>query len=134
MAFWFVRRPNTFGAHAVALTPDGKIVLVELRYARGWRLPGGGRSRREAPVEAALRELREEIGMISHGEARLARDFNEGIDFKHDTSSVVVVRDVRYRPHWTWEVERICETDLDSLPDGMSPIAWRWIEALKPLL
>ena len=37
---WFVRRPRTYGAHALALTPERKIVLVKLRYAAGWRLPG----------------------------------------------------------------------------------------------
>jgi len=27
-ATWFVRRPRTFGAHALALTPQRKLVLV----------------------------------------------------------------------------------------------------------
>jgi len=44
---WFVRRPRTFGAHALALTAGRKIILVKLRYAPGWRLPGAaGPSRR----------------------------------------------------------------------------------------
>jgi 8-oxo-dGTP pyrophosphatase MutT (NUDIX family) len=134
-ASWFLRRPKTFGAHAIALTPEKKLVLVKLRYARGWRVPGGGRSAEENPADAALRELREEIGMTSHGEVRPARDFEESTDFKRDTASLVVVKDVRYRPpRWSWEVERICETDLESLPDGMSPISARWIESLRPLL
>src|SRR3954470_455052 len=55
------------GVHAVALTPEGRIVLVKLRYAPGWRLPGGGMQAREDPREAVLRELREEIGMTSCG-------------------------------------------------------------------
>ena len=42
---WLIRRPRTFGAHALALTPERRIVLVKLRYAPGWRLPGGGRGR-----------------------------------------------------------------------------------------
>ena len=134
-ALWFVRRPKTFGAHAVALTPERKVVLVRLRYAPGWRVPGGGRSADEDPIDAALRELTEEIGMISHGEARLARDFDEAVDFKRDTSSLVIVRDVRYRPpRWSWEVEELCEADLQALPDDMSPITAKWIEAVRPLL
>ena len=40
---WYIRRPRTFGAHALALTPARKVILVRLRYAPGWRLPGGGR-------------------------------------------------------------------------------------------
>ena len=60
---WLVRRPRTFGAHALALTPKRKIVLVKLRYAPGWRLPGGGRAKSEDPRDAVLRELREEMGL-----------------------------------------------------------------------
>ena len=132
---WFVRRPKTFGAHAVALTPEGKLILVKLRYAPGWRLPGGGRSPSEDPLEAALRELREEIGMLSHGEAQAVREFEEATDFKRDTASLAIVRDVRYRPHpWSWEVEKVGQFDLDSLPTDLSSIAARWIEAARPLL
>ncbi len=73
--------------------------------------------------------------MISHSEARLARDFDEAVDFKRDTSSIVIVRDVRYRPpRWSWEVEQRCEADPKTLPEDMSPISARWIEALRPLL
>jgi 8-oxo-dGTP pyrophosphatase MutT (NUDIX family) len=131
---WFVRRPNTYGAHAIALTPRGRIILVRLRYAPGWRVPGGGRRADEAPIDAALRELREEIGMTSHGEARLACDFEESIDFKRDTASLVVVRDVRYSPRWSWEVEQIREARVDSLPADISSTSALWIERLRPLL
>src|SRR4051812_909246 len=84
---WLVRRPRTFGAHALALTPEGKIILVKLRYARGWRLPGGGRSADEDPRHAVLRELREEIGMTAHGRVRLACELEESTDFKRDLAS-----------------------------------------------
>ena len=95
---WRVRRPRTFGAHAVALTPAGKVVLVRLRYAPGWRLPGGGRKEREPAELAVLRELREEIGMTAHGDVRLARELEESADFKRDLASLFIVRDVRYAP------------------------------------
>jgi len=134
-SLWFLGRPKTFGAHAIALTPEGKMVLVKLRYSPGWRVPGGGRSVDEDPAEAALRELREEIGMISHGEVRLARDFEHEVDFKRDTASLVIVRDVRYHPpRWSWEVEQVCEADPGALPENLSPITARWMEELRPLL
>ena len=134
-SLWFLGRPKTFGAHAIALTPQGKMVLVKLRYSPGWRVPGGGRRRDEDSVEAALRELREEIGMISHGEVRLARDFEHEVDFKRDTASLVIVHDVRYQPpRWSWEVEQICEADPEALPRDLSPITASWIEELRPLL
>ena len=133
-AGWFLRRPKTFGAHALALTPDGKVILVRLRYAPGWRLPGGGREPNEPPLDAALRELREEIGMISHGESRSALDFEESVYSKHDTASLVLVRDVRYQPRWSWEVEAICEADPGALPRDISRTSRAWIESLRPIL
>jgi len=131
-AFWFVRRPRTFGAHALALTPDGKVVLVKLRYAPGWRLPGGGRGEHEDPRDAVLRELREEIGLISHGDVQLAAELEEVPDFKRDHASLLVVRDVRYRPRWSWEVEQVIEAPLEALPADLSPRVTAWLEALRP--
>jgi 8-oxo-dGTP pyrophosphatase MutT (NUDIX family) len=134
-ALWFLRRPRTFGAHAIALTPERKLILVKLRYAAGWRLPGGGRDPREPPRDAVLRELREEIGMTAHGRVRLAGELEQQPDFKHDLASLLIVEDVRYSPRkWSWEVERIIETPLDRLPGNMAPIAVAWIEAVRDSL
>lgn len=134
-AGWFFRRPHVHGAHAVALTPDRRLILVKLRYAYGWRPPGGGRSPDEDPEDAALRELREEIGMTSHGRVRLACELERDVDFRHDLQSVLIVEDVRYTPpRWSWEVERIIEAPIDDLPPDMSPIASVWIEAVRQRL
>ncbi len=115
----------TSGGHAIALTREGWIILVKLRYAPGWRLPGGGRGEAERVDDAALRELREEIGMTSHGAVRA---------FPAIDPSLVLVEEVAYAPRrWSWEVERIVEADLDALPPGMSPRFARWIAAYRRL-
>ena len=132
---WFFRRPRTFGAHAVALTPEGGLVLVKLWYAPHWRLPGGGRSTDEPATDAALRELREEIGMTVHGSVEAAGDFAEMTDFKRDLSSVVIVRDVRFQAkRWSWEVERIGVFAADGLPSDLSPQVRRWLKEVLPKL
>jgi 8-oxo-dGTP pyrophosphatase MutT (NUDIX family) len=134
-ASWFVRRPRVYGAHAIALTPERKLILVMLRYARGWRPPGGGRKHNEHPREAALRELREEVGMTSHGRVRLACELERNICYRRDLQSVLIVEDVLYsRPRWSWEVERIIEAPIDDLPDDMSPTARTWIDAVRSRL
>lgn len=132
---WFFTRPRTFGAHAVALTPAGHIVLAKLRYADGWRLPGGGRGETEAPEDAVRRELREEIGMTACGEVQRIHDLEESTDFKRDLASLLVLRDVKYRPpKWSWEVEDILETSLNDLPEDLSPRAAKWLRAILPTL
>ena len=129
---WLVRRPRTFGAHALALTPERKVILVRLRYAPGWRLPGGGRSEDENPRHAVLRELREEIGMTSHGRVRPADELDETVSHKRDLAALFVVEDVRYRPpRWSWEIEQVIEATLDDLPPGLSLPAQRWIAAVR---
>jgi 8-oxo-dGTP pyrophosphatase MutT (NUDIX family) len=132
---WFFRRPRTFGAHAVALTPEGRLVLVKLWYAPHWRLPGGGRSADEPAADAALRELREEIGLTSHGKVEVAGAFEELTDYKRDLSSLVIIRDVDFTPkRWSWEVERVGVFDLAELPDDLSPQARRWLMAVASRL
>jgi 8-oxo-dGTP pyrophosphatase MutT (NUDIX family) len=132
---WFVRRPRTFGAHAVALTPEGGLILVKLWYAPHWRLPGGGRPVDEPATEAALRELREEIGMTSHGAVEAAAEFEELTDYKRDLSSLVIVRDVLFHPkRWSWEVERIGVFALLDLPADLSPQGRRWLRKIEPRL
>ena len=130
-ATWFVRRPRTFGAHALALTPKRKLVLVKLRYAPGWRVPGGGRGRNEYAQAAVIRELREEIGMTAYGRIRLACELEESVDFKRDVAALLIVEDVRYQPHlFSWEVEQVGEFALDRLPADTAPTTLRWIAAL----
>ena len=132
---WFIRRPKTFGAHAIALTPERRLVLVKLWYAPGWRMPGGGRSPDEPASEAALRELREEIGMISHGSVEPGCELEEQVDFKRDTCSLIIVRDVEYRPkRWSWEVEAVCDAPLDDLPSDLAAPAKRWLKAVADRL
>ena len=132
---WFLRRPKTYGAHALALTAQGRIILVKLWYAPGWRFPGGGRNADEPALDAALRELREEIGMTAHGAADLACELEEVVDFRSDNCSIVVVRDVEYRPkRWNWEVQSVREVSPDDLPADLSPQARRWLKAVGPAI
>jgi len=124
---WAAAGPGREGVHALALTERGAVVLVRLTYAPGWRLPGGGRKAGEAPAEAILRELREEIGLVAHH--RIER--LEAIDFvpelPGDRSALFRVTGVRYRPpKWNLEVEEVREFDPRRLPDD----ATGWTRAM----
>jgi 8-oxo-dGTP pyrophosphatase MutT (NUDIX family) len=107
-------------------------VLVKLRYAPDWRVPGGGRLPNEDPTVAGLRELREEIGMTHHGRVRLACELEEAVSYKRDLAAVLIVEDVRYQPHrWSWEVERIGEFEIDHLPSDTAESTRRWVALLR---
>jgi 8-oxo-dGTP pyrophosphatase MutT (NUDIX family) len=109
------------------------LVLVKLRYARGWRLPGGGRRPDEYAQAAVIRELREEIGMTAYGRIRFACELEESVDFKRDLAALLIVEDVRYQPRrWSWEVEQVSEFAIEQLPPDIASLTLRWIEALRP--
>ena len=51
------------GVLAVLTRPDGRLLLVDQPYTRGWALPGGDLKRGETAGAGLSRELREELGL-----------------------------------------------------------------------
>lgn len=65
--WWFVRRPQQHGVKCV-LTDAENVLLVRHTYGKPeWDLPGGGIKRDEHPLEAACREIEEELGVRLDG-------------------------------------------------------------------
>lgn len=63
--WWWVRKPRLQGCRVLAIDSAGRVLLIRHSYGSGqWMAPGGGVRRGEAPVAAAVRELREEAGCM----------------------------------------------------------------------
>ena len=60
--WWRVRRPSIRGAF-VAVWHGERVLLIRNSYQGARAMPGGGVARGEAVAAAAVRELREEIGL-----------------------------------------------------------------------
>jgi diguanylate cyclase (GGDEF)-like protein/PAS domain S-box-containing protein len=61
--FWFVARPRKQGVKCL-LTCRDRVLLVRHTYgSRAWDIPGGALKRKEPPLSAARREMREELGL-----------------------------------------------------------------------
>ena len=72
--YWAVRRPPTHGS-LVAIWVNERILLVRNSYVRYFSLPGGYVKSGESGKDAAIRELREEIGLsVSPGELQSSID------------------------------------------------------------
>jgi 8-oxo-dGTP diphosphatase len=78
--YWRVRRPSTHGA-LVTLWHQGELLLVQNSYVSYRSLPGGYVGAHETGPEAAVRELREEIG-ISATTDQLEKVFDEVKDWE----------------------------------------------------
>ena len=126
LAWWRLRGRRGRGALAVPLTPEGRLVLIRLTYAPGWRIPGGGIARGEEPEAAALRELAEEIGMTAHGAVTCVDRLR--------SSTLFLVRDVVYAPRRSFEVEEVADFPPDALPADTTDTTRRCVAAALPLI
>jgi 8-oxo-dGTP diphosphatase len=96
-AYWGVRRPSTHGA-LVTLWHEGQVLLVQNSYVPYRSLPGGYVGRNETGPEAAVRELREEIG-ISASIDQLEKVFDEVKDWEGKRDHVeIFALELEHRP------------------------------------
>jgi 8-oxo-dGTP pyrophosphatase MutT (NUDIX family) len=78
--YWGVRRPATHGA-LVTLWHQGQVLLIQNSYVPYRSLPGGYVGRYETGPEAAVRELKEEIGLHATTD-QLEKVFDEVKDWE----------------------------------------------------
>lgn len=76
--YWRAAHPKTHGA-LVALWHQGRLLLVQNSYVSFVSLPGGAVGRNETARDAAVRELREEVGIDARPE-----DLRPVLDQVHD--------------------------------------------------
>jgi 8-oxo-dGTP diphosphatase len=62
LAWWFVRRPVVQGAF-VAVWHGDRVLVIQNSYRRRMSFPAGGLARGESMLDAAVRELFEEVGI-----------------------------------------------------------------------
>lgn len=96
--WWRVRRPSTKGAF-VGVWFQGRVLVIQNSYVRFRSFPGGGVEPGELPIEAAIRECREEVGLEVGADAlSLELEVRHELEGKHDHV-------------WVFELE------LDALPE-----------------
>lgn len=62
--YFRLKRPMTLGVRIVAINAENKVCLVKHTYTPGWHLPGGGVEKGETALYAAMKEAREEAGLV----------------------------------------------------------------------
>jgi 8-oxo-dGTP pyrophosphatase MutT (NUDIX family) len=109
----------------VLVTDGTHVLLVKGRWKiwfddEQWALPGGGTHRGEAPIEAAVRELREELGLrVSTKQLRLL------------AKEVVHERGLRYQAHF-FVVQIPASTPLKLQVSEIADAQWLNAGTLSP--
>ena len=125
-------RLKTIGVKVMLLNEAGEILLIRNGYGDSsfFLLPGGGVSRRESPQAAAIREVREELGVaIEHVEPFWT--YESGSEGKRDTIHLFKARTSETVEIDDREVIEARFFRLDALPDSASPATRRRIAELR---
>jgi 8-oxo-dGTP diphosphatase len=77
-------RPRLIGAAAAVFDEAGRVLLVRHTYGRfNWELPGGASEPGETFAETALRELKEETGLLGEAKSLVAVYYKQEDDSHH---------------------------------------------------
>lgn len=105
---------------------DGQVLAFERADAPGqWQLPQGGLEKRESPLDAAWRELREETG-LGPDDVELVGEHPEWV--LYEWPDEVVEGGARLGQVHRWFLFRILDEAIEPTPDGREFRAWRWVE------
>jgi 8-oxo-dGTP diphosphatase len=116
---WFVLRPDMHGVKGMLRDGD-RVLLVRHTYGdrRRWDVPGGHAHSGEAPADAVLREMREELGIEAAWEP--VGSIPATIDHKHERVHCFVA----YRPAG--------DGQLVLAPGEIAEAQWFALDALPP--
>lgn len=116
-----LRTPVAFGASALVEGADGRVLLVRHSYMPGWHFPGGGVDAGEPPASAVIRELQEEVGLVSSAPPEFLGLFTRRVGWATNVIALYRVRDavLDFKPNL--EIREIVFADPRAPPSGTTP-------------
>lgn len=124
LTYWFIFRPKTKGVK-VLIECNDSFLFIKNTYHPGrisnWTLPGGGIDKDELPLDAARREVREEVGIELNNLKFLGTFFTTQF-YKRDTVYCFHAR-VR-NVHYILDPVEVAEArwfSKDALPEPLAP-------------
>lgn len=112
----------TLGVRGLVTDDEGRVLLIEHTYMKGWYMPGGGVERGETVEQALSRELVEEAGIEVTGPLLLVSIHNN--HRRHPNDHVLMFRVQQWRkvePTQRGEILNIGWFHPDNLPEDTTP-------------
>jgi ADP-ribose pyrophosphatase YjhB (NUDIX family) len=126
--YWKIFRPQTLGVKLLLIN-DGKVLLVEHSYAKGYHLPGGGVKSGEMFDRALKREILEELG-LDIDNFQLFGVYQNTKQGKIDT--IVTYLSTNHvdlnKARLGSEINHADFYRLDRLPTNISPGSWKRVQ------
>ena len=125
-------RWKTQGVKVMLFNPQGELLLIRNSYGRSYLfvLPGGGIRPFETPAEAAVREVREEVGIAAERVTPLSTYYSEA-EGKRDIVYLFTAFTAASPQADGVEVEEARFFPLDELPATVSDATLRRIAEYK---
>jgi ADP-ribose pyrophosphatase YjhB (NUDIX family) len=127
-ALW---RPVTFGVRAIVEDSEGRIALVRHSYASGWHFPGGGVDCGEQPEAAALREAREEAGLLDCAPAEFLGLYVQRVFWVTNVIALYRLRGATAAFVKSFEIREMVWADPASPPQGTTVATLRRLAELN---
>lgn len=118
------------GARALVLEGD-KVLLVRHTYGDSWYTIGGAVDRGETPMQAMVRELKEEVGVIPLEPPKLMNVYYTNYHKRDDYVIFYTVHAFTRVPSNSPEIAEIRWFNLEALPLDVSPGTKRRIEEYR---
>ncbi|OJW51282.1 MAG: hypothetical protein BGO67_12685 [Alphaproteobacteria bacterium 41-28] len=132
--FWKIRNIflslfslKTVGARALVLQKD-HILLVKHTYLAGWYTIGGGVDAGESGLQALIRELKEEVGVILQESPSILGFYHNRYEKRDDYVIVYVCKKFEKEEVTSKEISEARWFPLNALPPDISPSTKRRIE------
>lgn len=117
--YFRISRPMTLGVRII-VNKNNQFCLIKHTYIDGWHLPGGGVEKNESAYQAALKEIREEAGIIAKIEdLKLISIHTNFKNFKGDHVILFEINKFEETQKFnTNEIKEMGFFTIDNLPDG----------------
>ncbi|AMP89745.1 NUDIX domain-containing protein [Legionella pneumophila] len=112
---------STLGARAIVINTEEQVLLVKHTYQPHWYLPGGGVKKGESPKAAVIRELQEEVGIITaEQDVILFGIYHHKYLGVNDYPVIYIVKKYTSHVAYSREIEQMKWFRLDTLPEMVS--------------